>query len=245
MGNKLTKTYNLRTADFDLYMRLRPRSILDMFQDAAGDHAIELGCGIQDIPQRGLAWVLTKTRYEVLAQPQMYSNVKVHTWPLKPGKFVYRREYLMEDLEGQVLVRGTSEWVIMDFADRKLKMVPDIYDAEDCLTTLAYPDEKIKKIPGTTSPLYVGVDEAKYMDQDTNFHVNNIVYADYIMNILKPDQNEPICRFEIDYHKEIRVGDVFNLNVQRDDANNRILVDGIKKDGNERLFNSAITYGKL
>ena len=243
MAPILEKEYNLRTADFDLYARLRPRTILDIFQDIAGDHAILLGCGIQDIPSRGMAWVLTKTRYEIYKQPDMYSRVKAVTWPLSPGKFTYRREYKIESLEGETIVLGTSEWVIMDFEDRKLKMVPDIYKGDDCLTELALNEEKLRKIPSATDPYLTGTELAQYSDQDTNLHVNNIVYADYVMNLIRPTKDQEIKRFEIDYHKEVKAGDRMLLSAMREDSG-RLLVDAVSdySEKREKLFCASVAF---
>lgn len=55
----------LRTSDFDRHSRLLPSAVLELFQDAAGEHADRIGIGFRALEQRGLLWVVARTRYIV------------------------------------------------------------------------------------------------------------------------------------------------------------------------------------
>ena len=56
------KEYTLRASDFDRYLRIKPSSVLELFQDAAGQHAEEIGVGYEEMAKRSYAWVLTKVK---------------------------------------------------------------------------------------------------------------------------------------------------------------------------------------
>ena len=43
------KEYTLRASDFDKYNHINPSAILDLFQEAAAQHAIETGVGYDDL----------------------------------------------------------------------------------------------------------------------------------------------------------------------------------------------------
>ena len=107
------KEYELRGSDFDRFDRIRPAAVLDLFQDVAGIHAVELGVGFHDLIAREMIWVLTKIRYEIVGELRRYERVRVRTWPLPPSRVNCRREYRIEAMDGAVLVNGTSEWVIV------------------------------------------------------------------------------------------------------------------------------------
>ena len=68
------KEYELRGSDFDCCDRLRPASVLDLFQDVAGIHATELGVGFDDLIARKMIWVLTKVQYEVVGAVRRYDR---------------------------------------------------------------------------------------------------------------------------------------------------------------------------
>ena len=51
--NKLwKKEYYLRASDFDKFNHIKPSAVLDLFQDAAGQHADELGVGFDQMIKR-------------------------------------------------------------------------------------------------------------------------------------------------------------------------------------------------
>ena len=84
------KEYELRAADFDRWDRIRPASVLSLFQDVAGIHANELGIGFAALMERKTIWVLTKVRYELVGTPRRYERVRVRTWPLPPARINFR-----------------------------------------------------------------------------------------------------------------------------------------------------------
>ena len=97
MANYHLVDYKIRTGDFDSRKKLQPSAILDYFQDVAGEHAIELGVGRDDILAQNLVWVVVRIRYKVVKDIPIYANVKVRTWPLESNRAIFRREYLIEN----------------------------------------------------------------------------------------------------------------------------------------------------
>ena len=94
------KEYYLRAADFDKYNRIKPSAILELFQDAAGQHALEIGVGFDDMFARSYLWVLTRIKFKILSNPENYQKVIIKTWPLAPNRLSYRREYCIENEAG-------------------------------------------------------------------------------------------------------------------------------------------------
>ena len=101
--NFLERTYHLRTSDFDMRNRILPASVLDLFQDAAGEHATALGVGYYDLLPENKCWMILRTRYEVIRQPKLFSDVTVRTWPIESRRIEFDRDYIMYDSEGNVL----------------------------------------------------------------------------------------------------------------------------------------------
>ena len=114
------KEYTLRASDFDKYLRIKPSSVLELFQDAAGQHAEEIGVGYEEMAKRSYAWVLTKVKLKFVSNPKNYQNVIIKTWPISPDRLTYRREFIIEDDKGNRLVGGSSEWVVMHWKKRRL-----------------------------------------------------------------------------------------------------------------------------
>ena len=109
----LKVTVPLRVTDFDRYGRLKPSAVLSLFQEAATVQAGVMDIGHDAMERRGVFWAVIRTYYEVIQQPQLYTSVQVRTWPHSPSRFSFQRDYIVTSLDGEMLLRGTSEWVLM------------------------------------------------------------------------------------------------------------------------------------
>ena len=198
------KEYTLRAGDFDKFDRLHPAAVLDLFQDVAGQHADLLGIGYDTLLKRSLMWVLVRVKFRFLAPAHRYQTVVVKTWPLEPRRLSHRREYCIEDENGERLVEGSSEWVVMDSVERKLRWTPTLYPMDFEFHTELMCEQRLDRIqhhlPQTKSAYVV---RAGFSDLDINEHVNNVKYANYVMDAINPAREEEIESFQVDYRKEV------------------------------------------
>ncbi len=205
------REYFLRTSDFDCFSNIRAAAVLDLFQDVAGCHAEILGCGREAEQAINRFWVLLNVKYEVLKQPEMFSKVKVVTWPIEPKGIRFRREYRLYNEKDELIIKGTSLWAVLDINTRRPVPVTDIYPhADEYLTEEAFPSEPIKPEVVTVSEFS---DEfaPKFSDFDFNNHVNNIRYTDFVLDRLNLDKPFEIKSFRIDYKKEITANDTVKI----------------------------------
>ena len=112
--------YRLRWMDFDQYGRLQPSSALDIFQDAATIQAEDMGIGRDSMVSRGVFWAVVRIKLEIVKPPAQCQVVTVRTWPHTPTRFSFLRDFTMRDASGDLLVKATSEWVLMDIESLKL-----------------------------------------------------------------------------------------------------------------------------
>ncbi len=235
MNNRYSFNMRLRASDFDCNRKIKPSAVLDLFQEAAGSHAKELGVGFEDILKQGLLWVITKEKFEVLKSPQMHSEVVVHTWPLAPSRITFEREYLIESASGEPLVKGTSEWVIVSAEKRKIVPVKELYPFDSYVEDKLF-EGKFAKVADFDTADFEGFAKPAFCDLDMNYHVNNIKYADFILNSLDLNGRE-IKFFQLDFHKEVKKGDEIKLCFF--ERNEQILVKGLNEAG-EKMFCAEI-----
>lgn len=215
------QTYQLRTGDFDRYTHLQPASILDIFQDVAGVNAENIpGMTWNDLTSAGVFWVVTRIKYEIIETPQIHEQVIARTWALAPTRLGFQREYTMRGLDGRMLVKCSSEWVLMDYKTRSFVSAKQFFDdySYEYLEEKAF-DQKLRKIK-VFEPQDSGVPfSVAYTDIDLNGHVNNSKYANFAMNALNLSQDDVIKTFQIDYRHELKVDDVISMHTQRSDRN--------------------------
>ncbi len=214
MNTTWEKNYTLRAGDFDKFNRIKPSAVLDLFQDAAGQHAEELGVGFEEMINRSYLWVITRIAFEIVSAPNRHQTVRVKTWPLIPNRLNYRREYCITDENGNLLIKGSSEWVIVHSEQRKLLSVPQLYPFTEgfCRDTMF--EGKLRKVADFEATDIPYIVNAGFSELDVNNHVNNTKYADYVMDALAPSADDIIETFQIDYRKEVVQGtqlDIYHL----------------------------------
>ncbi len=239
MDSVFKNEFNLRTSDFDCYRRLTPAAILDLFQEVAGHHAENLGVGFDALIEKNMLWVIVRVKFEILSHPEMHSTVTVKTWPLPPSRIGFQREYLIEDMSGKTLVKGTSDWVIIHSEERKFLSPGNLYPEGFEFCNNRCFEEKTAKIKDFDT-----VDDGlcimpQFCDLDMNGHVNNIRYASFVLNAVTPDKGDKIKVFQTDYHREVMRDTPLTIYQKQDD--NELVSKGINPDG-ELMFRTKIIY---
>lgn len=229
------QNYRLRSADFDRFLEIKPSSVLDLFQSVAGLHAENLGVGFNAMVEKGYLWVILKVKYEIIRMPKMYENITALTWPKEPKRLDFMRNYQILDETGNVIIKGTSQWAVIDKETRKLTRATDVYKNLDGFCEDEVFAEKIARVPDfeeNTPELTV---KSGYCDFDSNGHVNNIRYADFVFNAIKPEKPLDVKTFQLDFHKEIinETTDIFIT-----EENNTILAKGMQ--GESIMFSCKI-----
>lgn len=231
------REYYLRAADFDWCSCITPAAALDLFQDVAGIHANELGCGTVVHDGQRLVWVLVKSKLQMLGDVKMYDKVTVRTWPLKPAAIRFQREYLISDAQGQPVVKGSSEWVLMHPVLRRAVPVKSAYPEglEHC-TDRSF-DGRFLKVPDFAAAGEGYAVQPRLSDVDLNGHVNNTKYANFVLDALELERHERIETMQIDYHREVLRGAGLRIFTQREGKN--ILAKGVGDSG-ELMFSCGI-----
>ena len=239
MKNLYQAEYTLRATDFDKYNRIKPSAVLELFQDAATLHADELGTGYADLIKRSYLWVLTRIRFRIIAPLTSHQRVIVKTWPLEPNRLCYRREYSIENEQGEPLIAGSSEWVIMHSERRRFVSDAGLYSFTEGLRTEMMFEGRLGKVAdfeATGTPLTV---DTGFADLDANNHVNNTKYPNYVLNAVSPAEADVLDTFQIDYRKEVLEGARLQIYYTRNE--NQVLAKGVDAAGNVK-FACELTY---
>ncbi|KAI7742392.1 LOW QUALITY PROTEIN: hypothetical protein M8C21_033278, partial [Ambrosia artemisiifolia] len=157
-------------------------------QETALNHVKSVGLmgdGFGSTPEmvkRNLFWAVTKMRVIVERYPTWGDVVQVNTWTARNGKNSMRRDWLLRDYKtGEMLIRASSNWVMMNKVTRRLSKIPDevlgeierhfvdappVVDDDDC--------RKLPKLEETTADYVRSGLTPRWSDLDVNQHVNNV-----------------------------------------------------------------------
>ncbi|MDE7213990.1 MAG: hypothetical protein K2N42_05365 [Anaeroplasmataceae bacterium] len=210
---KKTMDFFIHTKDVDYNDIIRPTAILDMFQDLAGLHAEELGVGYQALKEKNYAWVVLYQRYEMKKLPPYLDTVSLTTWPKPKQRLEFEREYLLKNKNGETLVQGISNWVVIDLNTRGLVRADKI-DFNGEYESFTNYLEKCKRKLGLDASKITDRFTYKVMleDIDHNGHMNNARYLNIIQNhLFEYGSKEYIKDVEIAYVKEAKHKDELQI----------------------------------
>ena len=232
MGIQKEQAFELRICDFDQYGRIQPASVLDIFQEIATTQAEDMGIGRQTMLDKGLFWVVVRVKYEVVNQPHLHQRVVARTWPHSMSRFSFLRDYSLATEEGELLIKATSEWVVVRVQERTFASIADFYDGPTDFCQDRSFSSKPKKILGLPSedaePCVI---VPRYTDVDMNGHVNNAKYANFVVDALNPGQEGAIRTLQIDYrHEVVQDQELFLRTTVADDGT--IVCSGNDAEGN-------------
>lgn len=218
MSEKLfyCETIKLYPSQFDLNDNLLPSAIFQIFQDIASIHGEMIGVGFETMLKKGLYWVTVRTKYDVIMQPKPYQQVVVKTWPHEKGRVDFDRDYLVEDLAGNTLFKGTSKWCVISTTTRKLVLPTAVeYPAGMEFETSVNYNTKFEKTPSVQPKQSPDFCHTVCLSEiDHNKHLNNVHYAQYVFDCL---QNEQLTHMQINFIAECKLGDVVDIYFEKVD----------------------------
>ena len=201
------KNYELRYTDVDAYDRLKLSSLLSFLEESSCLSADELGFGYKDVSPKKLGFVITNW-YLKLDKPILLGDVlTVHTWPIKPKKCIFLRDYEIY-INGVKTGVATARWCMINTETYALTPSSAFFresDVENYNTerSVVFTDWKIPVLQDKAE-LYSKT--ILYSDYDHNFHVNNTRYADFLLDVFSVDEmkNRIIDSVQITYVKQCK-----------------------------------------
>jgi medium-chain acyl-[acyl-carrier-protein] hydrolase len=184
------------------------QALCNYFQEAAGNHAAELGVGMQQLFEKGQSWVLSRFFIQMNQFPQWKQPVAIDTWPAGTERMFALRHFRLRS-EGIEIGFGSSAWLLIDLARRR-PLRPDFvrdFDMQGPVLGLA------EKLSGKVEPPCASSLERSFTvrtsDLDMNQHVNNVNYIDWALEAVPPETRRQGClqTLQIEFLAECHEGE--------------------------------------
>lgn len=186
--------FQITAFDVDANNRLKINRLFDYFQDAASNDAERLGFGYSEFVPKKLFWVLSWVKIEFLDYPKFMDEIKIQTWGKKQHKLYSLRDFLIFNSSAEIIIRGTSAWLLLDAKSLRPKILTQLYpdlkllNSRDAMSDLPQKMNPVDKLEFVYSKII------RYSDIDLNNHTNNAKYIEFLFD----------C-FDLEFHKEHRV----------------------------------------
>ncbi|MCQ2793209.1 MAG: thioesterase [Bacilli bacterium] len=235
----LEKQYFVGPSDVDPFLDLRLSSLFKFMQDIATEHAEKLGIGREKTIDKGMFWVITRYSVDIIRMPKFLETLVVKTYPGKDMKFIFPRFFQIETLSGEIVIKASSTWVVLNMDNHNINMNPF---GGDVLPHEHIDDEE--KLPQKINPpielFECNKRVSTYSDTDLNGHINNTSYINYVIDChdFAFFKDKQIKHFDINYEHELLSGEelILSNNIQNDVE----YVSGKTKD--RQIFNAKIIY---
>ena len=193
----------------DFKSELRLDTLMHIFQECSIAHTEELGMGRKKTLDKGLLWIITTERFQINRLPKYDETIKVICYPGKTLHYFFPRYLEILDEEGNVLIKGTSIWALINSKDRS--MVDPIKNK-----IIIEGKEKGSELPPILNLSIPELDneieeEATYSKVDLNGHMNNASYLNLAMDLIDKEilENKAIKNIDLQFKKEIKLFDKF------------------------------------
>lgn len=231
MENILIKNYTVPVSACDNKGVLSVPGIFDLFMDMATEHGASINLGMDDLKKKGCFWVAAKSRVQFTRRPKMLERVVVSSWPEKPGNIRCNRYYTITSDEG-VIIKGKSEWTILDMQTGRPKKSAEVYPTE-----LVHREDVVCEEPFVRMNTdFTDAEEilsytVTSRDIDVSQHMNNVAYIRAMLSAFSCKELESldISELEIAYRAQCFEGEV--LSIRRRNVEDGIEIGVVKEDG--------------
>ena len=233
---KYVKQYVVKSYETDCRGNLRIVTLMNWLQDIAVENAELLGFGFDVCRQKNLAWVGANYLLKIERFPRLDEHIIIETWPAEAKLWGAIRDFLLKDDAGNVIIRASSQWALIDYARRRpvplQKHFPKYsYRAERAIDA----DFAKMEIPEKIDAIYEYT--VRFDDVDINHHVNNAVYSLWASESVAKDfrLGHIPHKIELNFKKEALYGEIVvvettqkekvSTHVMRDKTSNAVLAE--------------------
>ena len=223
VANRYNEKHRVVFYETDVTKNINIGMLVDLMMLASENQSEQLGIGTDKVNDLGYGWVITQHVLEIERLPKVNEEVKIWTEADSYNKYFCYREFGIDDLDDNPLVRMHTIFVLMDFKNRKIsQIVPELiipFGATETPKVKRYKNvKKIKEIDNHKKY------QVRFMDIDSNHHVNNVHYFDWMLDTLDYGflSKHTLKKINIQYKQEITYGDIVTSNVQIINSNDTI-----------------------
>ena len=221
-------------------------AILTLLEETAADHCYSINHSLFDLEKQNIGWVLVSGIMEMDYYPGYKEKIVIRTWLSKYSTIKGFRENIIFNEQGRIIGRAKGLWVFFDIDRRRPIQIPDdikdkwLYINEECIN-----HDITKKIDIIDSSDHIKKFKINRFDVDTNLHVNNIRYLQWLIESIPEDIIDNFYLHSIDgrFIAEAQLGDTIMSFTERD-ASLTSFVHHIKTRENNTVCATARTIWK-
>lgn len=197
--------------DIDTNCLATPTSVIKYMMEAVDRNMLNCGPTYQELMEKGLSFVVSRSAVEVLRPLKEYEEITVSTWATPSKNVSFPRSYVIKSGD-ETVAKGLSVWALLDINNGKLvrgsEFSVESYGTDEEIE-LSIP-ERFKLSPDLDFKL-CGEKAIRYSDIDRNFHMNNTKYFDMLFDYIPDREKIYMSSCLINYIGEAPLGSTLNI----------------------------------
>jgi acyl-ACP thioesterase len=206
--------FALKSYELD-YRRRLPIAVMYRFmQEAAENHAVDLGWDTETLLSKNLSWFLLRLQLRIERYPEGRQQIEVETWPsAAESRFAFREFRLFSEANPSPFAVGSSCWMLMDIVKQRPVTVAALFDPSLHARSERMVREPLLSARGAIARTFSKDFPVRLSDLDLNNHVNNLHYVEWLVEAVPEGvlRERQIAGLDIEYKKQIQYGDTVRV----------------------------------
>ena len=246
MENYFDKTFDLRYFEMNKSGEASSITMLTLLQETAAEHCNSIGRDLFSLMSENLGWVLLSGFMKMERYPRYREKITIRTWISKYMSIRGFRENIIYDENNAIIGRAKGLWVFYDIEKRRpTKIHPDFKEKWSSSEDVCLEHDISSKLEVVENADYMKEFKVNMYDMDSNKHVNNIRYLQWLLESIPDEILENYYLSEIDgrFIKEAHYEDEI-VSLTKSDTEENTFVHTIKIKGTEDICATGRTVWK-
>lgn len=206
--------------------RLSLTALMKYFQEAAHQHAINMGVGFHQLKIQNIFWVLSSIDIEIKELPAFDETFKVETWPRGSRRLFSIRDFFVYK-NGTVVARASSAWLMINLTSKRPVRPEALFSGIRFLSEKRAFDQESAMAVKTNGSKLLESRAVRFSDLDINGHVNNTRYVEWIFDAihLTPFKDLRVCGLSVKFSSEFKEGEVADITLSEGIDKQSVQVD--------------------
>ena len=241
--NYFDKQFELRYFEMNRIGLATPTIILALLEETAADHCYAINYSLFNLLEKNIGWVLVSGIVQMKRYPNYKEKITIRTWLSSYSAIKGYRENIIFDENQNIIGTAKGLWVFFDIENRKpMPIFNDIKEKWSVNSQESILHNIKKKIAALDTANYVKQFTVNRFNTDTNKHVNNISYLQWLMESIPDEIIDNYFLHEIDgrFIAEAQYGDHV-LSLTKTDVTDNAFLHTIKIEGSQKVCATART----
>lgn len=176
-----------------------PITILILLEETAADHCLSINHSLYDLIKQDIGWVLLTGYMQIDRYPCYKEKITIKTWLSRYKTIRGIRENIIYDEKGKMIGKAKGQWLFYDIKrKRPVKIFDDIQRKWSSSPEESVKHDIYKKIEAIDTAKYTSKFNINKYDLDTNGHVNNIRYLQWLLETIPEETIDNYYLYSID-----------------------------------------------